>query len=249
MRAVIVGLCLSFLCACGGTDAGDASADAALDAVSDTDSGAGDVLPGPDADVSTDVDPADGSSDPSDVAPDITAPDATEPDTIDPDSVDPDIVEPDTTEPDVTEPDTVDPDVVEPDTTEPDTIDPTDVTDPDASACSFLDLDIAIVQCGDGYGYVRRWSDFERGDEACVPYWTITGNDSEFPTLEEAVNAAGCAAECQYRASVSVSLIYCGRRTGYIEYASPVESCGSLFEFPAGLYTSVEAHNAANPCE
>ena len=160
-----------------------------------------------------------------------------------PDAIETDIIEPD---PDATAfPDAAD-DVS--DTSTEDAIADTgaDTTDP---ACEFIDLDIRILICGDGYTYMRDWSDPLNLSGACVPYFTLDGDETQYATEDEALNASGCATDCQYMPAISVSWLYCGRRSGYIIFSAASEECGDLYEMPEGIYRSIEEYEAANPCE
>jgi hypothetical protein len=98
-----------------------------------------------------------------------------------------------------------------------------------------------IVFCIETYDYVRTWSAIE-GGASCPPYATGTRGE-RYPTLAEAIAGSTCEDACVWRAGTSVSLLRCGRRTGYIEYVAA--DCGSLFE---GIFQSIEEWERATPC-
>ncbi len=115
---------------------------------------------------------------------------------------------------------------------------------PDAGpTCSYIDLDIWIADCTGGPTYVRRWNDL---DGRCPDYFTV--GPTRYSTLMDALSMNGCDADCLRRAATSVSLLRCGRRTGYISFEDPEMDCDPLLETPDGLYGSVEEWNAAHPC-
>jgi hypothetical protein len=109
-------------------------------------------------------------------------------------------------------------------------------------ACSYLD-DPVIVSCAPRFEYARVWTDTSN-PAACPPYTTFRSNTYADPV--EATCAQGCNPSCIYRASMSVSFLFCGRRSGYIVYRA--DNCADVYEFAEGLYPSVEAHAEANPC-
>lgn len=155
-----------------------------------------------------------------------------------------------------TESDVADTDVTEGDTTGVDAIDDagTDAvddveTDGGDVACEFIDLDIRILDCNGDYKYLRGWSAPFDTTGTCVPYFTISDDDTQYTTADDAINTTDCSADCQYVASTSVTWLYCGRRSGYIIYRDADERCGDLYEMPDGIYTSLEEHAAENPCD
>jgi hypothetical protein len=109
-------------------------------------------------------------------------------------------------------------------------------------ACSYLD-DPIIVACAPRFEYARVWTDTSN-PAACPPYTTFRSNTYADPI--EATCAQGCNPACIYRATLSVSFLFCGRRSGYIVYRAA--NCADVYEFAEGLYPSVEAHAEANPC-
>lgn len=118
----------------------------------------------------------------------------------------------------------------------------------DAGDCEYIDLDIYIVDCAEGYTYLRRWQRLGGSEAECPDYYTLGG--TRFDGLDDAIASASCDSECLRRAGTSVSLIRCGHRSGYIVYrdAEP-ESCGEVYETPDGLFPSIEAWDEAAPCE
>jgi hypothetical protein len=163
-----------------------------------------------------------------------------------------DIVDDGTTTPDVGELDSDEPDALTSDTETTDTTeqDGTPDTTPDTSVdCNYLDLGISIVSCGDGHSYLREWTDLDGNTRACPAYYTISGDTSSWGTAAEALASQSCDDSCMYVASTSVSWVRCGRRGGYIVYRADGRDCGELYELPEGLFPSIEAYNAAHPCE
>ncbi len=118
-----------------------------------------------------------------------------------------------------------------------------DAGPPTDTGCTYIDEPI-IVYCVDAYDYVRNWTAIE-GAEACPPY--ATGTDGErYATVAEAVAGSACEDSCLWRAGISVSLLRCGRRTGYIEFRA--EGCDSVIETPDGIFRSREEWDMAAPC-
>ena len=113
----------------------------------------------------------------------------------------------------------------------------------DAGDCTYLDLSIWISDCGDGYQYVRRWTDT---GGVCPEYYTIDG--MRFPTLEEALASKTCTPDCLRAPSTSVTVLRCGHRSGYIVYEDSDMSCPAVYETPDGLFESIAAWDAAAPC-
>ena len=260
MKTPLLHSALTFLAclliACGGAsnggtpdadvpdDASGSDADATLDTAGDDDTADGGATD-PDTLVPDAAEPADTST--TDISADTLTPDAdNEPDggnDTDPvtdaasDAADTDTVEADTTEVDAATDAATDAGT-----------DAADATDGGGVACEFLDLDIRILDCNGDYKYLRGWTAPFDTSGACVPYFTISGDDTRYATADDAINTTDCSPECQYVASTSVTWLYCGRRTGYIIYRDADERCGDLYEMPEGIYTSLEAHAAENPC-
>jgi hypothetical protein len=117
---------------------------------------------------------------------------------------------------------------------------------PDADGgCSPVEIDNALVRCDGSFRMVSFFQDtVDRS--ACADFVQVAGSPDRWPDVDAAVAALNCEAECRWVMAMSVSLVRCGRRTGYIEFRS--ETCGSVFEFAEGLYPSVEAWEEANPC-
>ncbi|MCA9604545.1 MAG: hypothetical protein KC619_03050, partial [Myxococcales bacterium] len=114
----------------------------------------------------------------------------------------------------------------------------------DAGACAYLDLDLWISDCGSGHAYVRRWTD--TGSAGCPDYYTV--GSARYATLADALSMNGCDPDCLRAAAMSVTLLRCGVRTGYITYRDPEMDCDELLETPDGLYGSVAEWNTAHPC-
>jgi hypothetical protein len=110
------------------------------------------------------------------------------------------------------------------------------------STCAHLD-DPYIVRCGDRYRYVRQWTDAT--SDACRPFATDP-DGKRYADLAAAAACAGCDETCILRASTSVTLLRCGRRTGYIEFTA--DGCESVIETPDGIFRDVDAWNEAVPC-
>ena len=111
------------------------------------------------------------------------------------------------------------------------------------AGCTYLDEPI-IVSCGGAFRYVRAWSAPE-GDAACPRY--ATGTDgTRYATLSEAIAGSACDGMCVWRAATSVTLLRCGRRTGYIEFAA--DGCDPVFETPDGIFRTIAEWDAAAPC-
>ncbi|MBU6161753.1 MAG: hypothetical protein KGO50_11570 [Myxococcales bacterium] len=238
------------LIACGGAsngsavDAGGPGADAATDTTGDT--GSADAVTDPDAVAPDAAEPADTST--TDAGADIAAPDAdTESDGAGDAEQTPDAAS-DTADADASVGDTIEADsTADAEADTPDAADDIE-TDGGDAVCEFLDLDIRILDCNGDYKYLRGWTAPFDTSGACVPYFTISGDDTRYATADDAINTTDCSPECQYVASTSVTWLYCGRRSGYIIYSTPDEACGDLYEMPEGIYTSIEAYEAANPC-
>lgn len=115
--------------------------------------------------------------------------------------------------------------------------------------CGYLDLGVFIADCDGRFRYVRQWGPTGGATvEMCPEYWTIDGIRAQFRTAEAALDAGTCTPDCLRGAAMSVSLIRCGVRSGYIVYRDRGEDCGELIETPDGIFTSVEAWDEAAPC-
>ncbi len=115
----------------------------------------------------------------------------------------------------------------------------------DAGGCDYLDFDIWITDCGSAHPYVRRWTDIG-GASGCPDYFTIGG--TRYATLADALASMSCDSDCLRRAAMSVTLLRCGVRTGYITFEDPEMDCDDLLETPDGLFRSREEWDAAHPC-
>lgn len=114
------------------------------------------------------------------------------------------------------------------------------------TSCDYLDLDIWIVSCGGRDLYARRFTVPSGATAACPDYFTL--GTARFDTLAEALASQSCESDCLRAAGTSVSLLRCGRRTGYIVYRDPDGSCPDVYETPDGLFGSVAEWDAAFPC-
>lgn len=110
--------------------------------------------------------------------------------------------------------------------------------------CDYVAVNEVVVRCDGEFTFVGN---FASTVEGCEPFW---GFSPEGPRYDDAASAIGsdpsCDAGCQYRFSTSVSRMYCGRRSGYEVLAA--EGCPDVYRFDTGWYSSVEEHDAANPC-
>lgn len=113
----------------------------------------------------------------------------------------------------------------------------------DASTCRYID-NVFITQCMGAPAYLREWVDTGR---VCEPYYTV--GSARYDTFDDAVAAQECDGECLRGAGTSVTILRCGRRTGYIEYRDGEGDCPQLIETPDGLFESVAAWDEAHPCE
>ena len=122
---------------------------------------------------------------------------------------------------------------------------------PDAATedCSYLDLEMYVVDCNGTYRRTLKWVDIER--RGCTPYWTLGDNPMRYPTREEALTAGSCATDCIWRASVAVDFLHCDHRNGYHVWTNTdgMGDCPDLLEFSDGFTTDdLETWKARNPC-
>lgn len=111
------------------------------------------------------------------------------------------------------------------------------------TGCTYIDEPL-IVYCVDAYDYVRGWTAVE-DPKGCPPY--ATGTDGErYDTVAEAIAGSACEDSCVWRAAMSVTLLRCGRRTGYIEFRA--DGCDSVIETPDGIFRTREEWDMAAPC-
>jgi len=116
--------------------------------------------------------------------------------------------------------------------------------------CEYLDLDRVLVRCDGELTFAAGWGDYQR--ETCPRYWTLSGR--RCGTLDAVIAESECASRCRWVAATSVSLVHCGRRTGYITFVSrlpdgePDPECPVQYEFSDGWYESVEAWAEKNAC-
>ena len=66
--------------------------------------------------------------------------------------------------------------------------------------------------------------------------------------LQPAASAASAGVGCIWSKAVSVTLLYCGQKTGYIRFDAPDPGCDPVYQFPGGYYPSFDAFKAAHPC-
>jgi len=119
-------------------------------------------------------------------------------------------------------------------------------TGPDAGACNHVAVDDVVVSCGGAYRFVSRFVS-DVGGAACPPFYGFSPDGPRFDDVASAIASdATCDASCQYRFAMSVTRLYCGRRTGYEVLTAT--GCPDLVRFAEGYYPSVEAHDAARPC-
>jgi hypothetical protein len=188
------------------------------------------------------------SDDTADPKPSPTPPDMAAGMDADPSSdlAQPDQDAPDQDAPDMDMPDLT-PDMDTPDMTE-DMTEDMDAPDlpPRDPRCMYLDYDVYYVKCGplEMHKLLRKMEDRDLGEQLCPVYYTLNG--MEYATAQQAISANQCNGACQYVATMSVSLLHCERRTGYIKWTA--DSCPDIYEFPEGVYYSVEQWRMANPC-
>ena len=110
--------------------------------------------------------------------------------------------------------------------------------------CMYVPVDEVVVKCGTAYRFVNQFQS-ERRD--CPTFHGFTLEGPRYATAAEAIASdASCDASCIYDFAMSVSRVYCGRRTGY-ETLTAV-GCADLYRFTEGYYDSVESHDAMHPC-
>ncbi len=80
----------------------------------------------------------------------------------------------------------------------------------------------------------------------CPEYYRLGGID--YPTLEAALAAGACDADCLYRPRTAVMFEHCGARMEYTVYAVDDGSCPTLYEFPDGIFYSPAAWESVHPC-
>ena len=114
------------------------------------------------------------------------------------------------------------------------------------ATCDYLDLDIWIVSCGGRNLYARRFTVPSGATAACPDYFTL--GSTRFDTLADALASQTCQTDCLRAASTSVTLLRCGRRTGYIVFRDAEGSCPDVYETPDGLFGSAAEWDAAFPC-
>ena len=113
------------------------------------------------------------------------------------------------------------------------------------AGCAYLD-DVYITDCETGYERLRRF--VSTSDPiACPEFFTIGGE--RFATQDEAMASLRCAVECLRSARNSVSLLRCGRRTGFISFVDDM-GCASadVLETADGIFASSDEWDAAAPC-
>ncbi len=121
------------------------------------------------------------------------------------------------------------------------------VTEPDAGGCAYTALDEVIVECDDAPTFVSHIGVFPPSDD-CPPYWVVGSRPTHYDTAEQAIAGEACDAGCQWHFAMSVTRLYCGRRTGYEVLRAEEAGCDDLYRFDDGYYPSVEAYDETHPC-
>ena len=127
----------------------------------------------------------------------------------------------------------------------PDTFVAPDAGMPDAAAgCTYDGIDEVVVKCGGAYRFATLFR--ERG-MACPDFYSFTPEGPRFASYAEVIASdATCDARCIYDFAISVSRVYCGRRTGYERLTAT--GCADIYRFSEGTFDSVESHDAMYPC-
>jgi len=111
--------------------------------------------------------------------------------------------------------------------------------------CAYVAVDEVVVSCGGDYTFVNQ---FVSGvGAACPAFYAFDVDGPRFDGFAATIASdPTCSSACVYEFATSVTRLYCGRRTGY-ETLTAI-GCATLFRFPDGYYTSVEAYDASHPC-
>lgn len=118
---------------------------------------------------------------------------------------------------------------------------------PEASpGCTYANVDEKLAECGGFYKLVLQFTR-QSGPATCVSqYWVVQGETGQHASAAAAAAAGGCDGQCIWSKAISVTMLHCGQKTGFIRWDAT--GCPSLFEFPGGWYPSVADFEAANPC-
>lgn len=117
----------------------------------------------------------------------------------------------------------------------------------DAGGCDYTALDEVIVECEGAPTFVSRIGVFPTSD-ACPEFWVVSGRPTHYDSAADAIAGEACDAGCQWHFAMSVTRLYCGRRTGYEVLRADGDGCEDLYRFDDGYYPSVEAYDETHPC-
>jgi len=112
-----------------------------------------------------------------------------------------------------------------------------------ALTCDYLDTEIFLVTCGSKNLFLRHWTANATG-ATCADFWTLDGK--QFLSKQAALASKACDTKCLRAPAISVSLIRCGAKTGYIKYSAT--GCGDLLDTPDGIFKSLDDWNSKTPC-
>lgn|GEM_PF-3101308 len=108
---------------------------------------------------------------------------------------------------------------------------------PDTSACQYFDVP-RVADCSGFLMRIAYWTDTTSAD--CPPYYTR--GVTRYETFADLAAAVGCVPECEYRATIAVTVIGCisGGRTGYEQYAASADSClDAVYGTPVGFISDL----------
>ena len=117
----------------------------------------------------------------------------------------------------------------------------------DAGGCDYTALDEVIVECEGTPTFVSRIGVFPASDE-CPEFWVVGSRPTHYESAAEAIAAEACDAGCEWHFAISVTRLYCDRRTGYEVLRADGKGCEDLYRFDDGYYPSVEAYDETHPC-
>ena len=115
-----------------------------------------------------------------------------------------------------------------------------------APGCAYVSIDDKVVHCGSSYKSVHHFSAPSSSSTQCPDFWGMTASGPHHASAADAAAASGCDTTCVWSAAISVSMLHCGQKTGFIRFDAP--GCPQLFQFPDGYFPSVAAWEAAHPC-
>ena len=115
-----------------------------------------------------------------------------------------------------------------------------------APACAYVSIDDKVVHCGSSYKSVHHFSAPSSSSTQCPDFWGMTASGPHHASAMDAAAASGCDTTCVWSAAISVSMLHCGQKTGFIRFDAA--GCPQLYQFPDGYYPSVAAWEAAHPC-